>query len=382
MTFSLSTMCTHTVLCSLMLLATWLLFCNPSRLGRLGGSVLTLSSVLLSIRLLLPFEWRFTKTFSIPGFYFHIIDLLNTPVFNRHSFSLTLYQLLLIVAVSVSVVRILRLFAVQRMHLKYLDALPESSDLIYIDRFRRRRKVRCMIDPASANAYTVGLLRPRIVMPVLPLTDKERRFILNHELSHIQTGDLWIKFFTEMICTCYWWIPWIGLLRQETTAALEFRADRRTTENLDEDEKTKYLECLLKVAIAHWQKDPALAVGLTSHRIGSLQDRFRLVIAPPKCKPLSYAVAILLSIVTMLSALVVFEPYGVPESVRAVSFRINTSASFVVRREDQGYELYMDGISAGRFQNMSDDLQQLPIFDSLEEAETCETFGKNGSRSY
>lgn len=141
-------------------------------------------------------------------------------------------------------------------------------------------------------------------------------------------------------------------------------------------------KCLLKVAKAHWRKDPELAVGLTSHRLGCMTDRFRLVIAPPKSKPLSYAVAILLSIVTMLSALVVFEPYGVPESVRAVSFTVKESTGFVVRREDQGYELYMDGISAGRFQNMSDDLQQLPIFDSLEEAETCETFGKNGSRSY
>ena len=380
MTFSLSTLCTHTVLCSLMLLAARLLFRKPLRLGRLGAPLLILCSVLLSVRLLLPFEWKFTKTLSIPGLYVYITDFLDHPWLAYRGHYLRLYQLFLVIALSVSAVRFVRLFIVQRMTMKYLGALPEFSDLFYVDRFNRRRKVRCIQDPASANAYAVGLFHPRIVMPALPLSVHERQLILNHELSHIQSGDLWIKFFIEIICIFYWWVPFIGVLRRQITAALEFRADRRTTEILDEDGKTEYLECLLKVAKADWRKDPALSVGLTS--IGSLKDRFRLVGAPQKCKPSSCAAAILLSVVTMLSCFVVFEPYFLPDSVRAESFTIKKSASFVVRREDQYYDLYMDGLSVGKFKNMTEDLEQLPLYDNLEEARTCETFGKSGSRSY
>lgn len=367
MIFSLSTVCTHLIMCGVMLLLMRLVLDHSCCLGKAGFSWLMLGVVLLAARLLLPFEWSVTKSIPVSPIYPAVTNFLNRSVTQDGSFELPLYWLLLSVAVMISVMRIAHLLLTQRKYAKYLDSLPDAIELTYTNRRGRFRKARCVTDPSSTNALAIGLIKPQIVMPAISFSAKERELILHHELSHIIAGDMWIKFFVEIICALYWWVPFIGTLRRQTAAALELRADHSATRSLNEREKLDYLACLLKVMRANHQGTAPLSVGFTTSKNSSLKARFMCVMAPSRPKPVVHAVALLLVVVLALSFFVVFEPYDIPDAVLDETFGVTGEEAFLLPRADQGYDLYVDGTRRVTITDIPEDLLEIPIIDNLGE---------------
>lgn len=93
-----------------------------------------------------------------------------------------------------------------------------------------------------------GFFRPRIILPEIKLTSEEWYCILKHELSHYICGDLWVKFLVEFLCSIYWWNPFVYLFRKQISKAQEIHIDLFVTKSMNEAERIKYLECLLKIA--------------------------------------------------------------------------------------------------------------------------------------
>jgi Antirepressor regulating drug resistance, predicted signal transduction N-terminal membrane component len=361
MGFSPSTLCTHLVICVLSLLALRFLVLKPSRIGRLGFSTIIICSMLIALRLLLPFEWKLTKTIPVEGIYLYVISFLNQNLICLGSFELSVFHLLAMIAISVSVIRMGYLVFAQRKYIRYLNSLPNATYLRYTNRFGISSVVSCVADPKATNALVVGIIHPRIVMPNIQLADEEKQLILNHELSHILSGDLWIKLLVEIVCTTYWWIPFIGILRQQMTAALEFRADHRTTATLSETERLTYLECLLKVTKAKHQETIPLTVGLTSYKVDSLENRFKFILSPPKKSSLYRVLALLFVVIMVASTFIVFEPYGAPSVVQSESFILDVGNSYFVQREEGGFDLYIEGEYLGLVNVIPIELSHFPI---------------------
>ncbi|MEA4897570.1 MAG: M56 family metallopeptidase [Christensenellaceae bacterium] len=369
MAFSFATLCTHALFCGAMLLAMRLLFRHPARMGVLGITSMILCSASLAMRLLLPFEWGFTRTVNLSGFYADVAAFLHRPLSQSGRFGFAPYHLLLWVAGLVASARIGRLFYTQGRYVKYLDSLPDATFLPYTDSMGRARRVRCVTDPASINALTVGFIRPRIVMPGMPMTGRERGLILRHELFHVASGDVWIKLLVECVCTLCWWVPFIGTLRKQVASALEFRADQRATQSLHEAAKVEYLECLLKISRANQKAAAPLAVSFAERKANVLKERFKLVLDPGQGAPLFRALTLLLVAAVVLSTFVVFEPRGgIPDDIQADTFGLDDGAFFLVRHANQGYSLYMDGNYMGPLDDIPEEFAQFPVFDNLEEA--------------
>ena len=369
MTFSLSTLCTHALLCGAMLLVMRVLFWRPSRMGGFGIALMILCSVSLAVRLLLPFEWGFTKTIPVSGFYYVIISFLHQPVFHLGLFSFAPYHLFLLIAASVALVRIMHLLYSQDRYIRYLDSLPGAILLPYTDRMGRARRVRCVTDPASTNALTVGIIKPRIVMPAVPMTERERELVLNHELFHVASGDVCVKLLVEFVCALCWWVPFIGTLRKQVASALEFRADQGATRSLHESEKVEYLECLLKISRATQRAAVPLAVSFAERKTNVLRDRFKLVLDPEQGTRLFRTLTLLLVAAIILSTFVVFEPYNsIPDDILAETFGLNDEEGFLVRHSDQGYALYMGGKYVVAFDNIPEEFSEFPVFNNLKEA--------------
>lgn len=55
--------------------------------------------------------------------------------------------------------------------------------------------------------FSVGVLRPRIVLPVERYTQEELRIILLHEMTHYKQGDLMLKFFSYITLALHWFNP-------------------------------------------------------------------------------------------------------------------------------------------------------------------------------
>lgn len=178
MAFSLSTLCTDVVLCSALLFLMRIMLRSPSRFGKLGFNWLILNSVLLAIRLLLPFEWGVTKSIPLSQIYPLIFNFWNQPLSLSDSFYFPMYWLLLSIVTLVSLAHAMYLFLAQRKYAKYLNSLPNSVDISYTNKWNCTRRVRCITDPAATNAMAIGLARPQIVMPMISLTEQEKQFIL------------------------------------------------------------------------------------------------------------------------------------------------------------------------------------------------------------
>lgn len=103
------------------------------------------------------------------------------------------------------------------------------------------------------------------------------------------------------------------------------------------------------------------AVGLMTGKEGSLKARFRYVLERPRTSPLFHAVALLCIVMMALSFFVVFEPYHIPDDVRAETFSPKDEGAYLVLREDGGYDLYIQETHMGVLTNVPEDFQGLPV---------------------
>ena len=367
MTFSLSTICTHVVLCGVLLVLMSALTHAAPCLDKPGRIWVMTGCVLLAVRMLLPFEWKVTKTIYISRIYPEVTCFFNQTIQLPYLPACPLYMVLLCFVAAISTVRLAGLALTQYRYRRYRRSLPVTEAFTIVNRLGRTQKVRCVTDPHASNALAIGLFKPQIVLPALSFTGQERRLILQHELAHIAFGDITLKLFVEIVSAVYWWIPFIGALSRQTNAALELRADDLVTRELDEGQRLAYLSCLLKVAKCSRRTPSPFAVGLMTGKEGSLKTRFRYVLERPRTSSLFHAVALLCVVMMALSFFVVFEPYHIPDDVLAETFSPRDEGAYLVLREDGGYDLYVKEAYMGMLTSIPEEIQSFPIKNYKEE---------------
>ena len=370
MIFSLSTLTTGILTSSVLLILFLLVYRKPTGAQKLGIYAPIVFAGALALRLLLPFEWRFTLTIPLPGLYSQILDFLNWPLFYWGALPFTVSHVFVMMVLPVFAVKLIALFIPQFSYGRYLCSLPTRSMVEYPTAWGGKRHVRCVVDTASSNALAFGLFHPTIVLPSLSLSQSEHDLIVRHELTHIQNGDLWIKYAIEIICQFFWWNPLFGLLSIQVSYALETRVDRQVTQDLSEGQKIIYVECLLKMAKLNLTRTHALSPYLTSGKDSALLRRFELILnSSGKTPTISRVFVLVLLIATIGSACVVLEPSYMPEEIKAATFGdsdVANSHSYLVKRTDGGYDLYMDGQCIGKVQDAST-FEDLPIYNTIQE---------------
>ena len=95
MTFSLSTICTHVVLCGVLLVLMSALTHAAPCLDKPGRIWVMTGCVLLAVRMLLPFEWKVTKTIYISQIYPEVTYFFNRTVQLPYLPAYPLYMVLL-----------------------------------------------------------------------------------------------------------------------------------------------------------------------------------------------------------------------------------------------------------------------------------------------
>lgn len=322
---------------------------------------------LISISLLFPFEFPFTKTIPLPGIYTQIINYMNSRLLFLGTKEITVLESLAMIVLFITFVRLLLFLANYIKCSRHVSSLPNSSPLPYQNPKRQKYVVSYVTDPNAKNAYAIGFFHYIIVMPGIALTDRERHFIMKHEMAHIISKDSWFKFVMEILSILYWWNPLTILLKKQMIAALEMRADAYVTKSLLGNEKIEYMECLLKVAKQNVAKCTVPALTLINHSRDSLIKRFQLITSTKKNQRASAVVILLMVLLVVLSMTFVFEPYAIKKEDQANTFTIVPNSSYLVRSPYGGFELYMNDEAVASFQNIPDSLTHLYIYDSFEE---------------
>ena len=152
-----------------------------------------------------------------------------------------------------------------RARLRYRFALPEEGPA-FLGNIRLKRS-----DQIS-SPLVYGFFRPVILLPYdFPEKDSpEYEQVLQHELTHVRSGDLWFKLGLLLVTCIHWFNPLVWLMLYLSSQDLEFRCDERVIRKLGK--KKAYAIALLKAETQHTEhfSEAAFAFSMTERRLRAI----------------------------------------------------------------------------------------------------------------
>lgn len=368
MQVSLATLCTNLAFSSILLVCVALICYRPTSLGKLYIYAPIVSIGIIAIRFLLPFEWSFTHTIPVEGWYASLASVLGRRLVDEAATRVTVWDALVGASLLVTIGKFVWMMTRQIGYARRLRRLPTLSPITSKTPRGRPKRVRCVVDAGQTTPIAFGAINPTIVLTADPLSQEEHDLVVAHELAHIEYGDLWTKYFVELVCMLYWWNPLMMLLRENMEIALETRVDKKLIRHLDERGIAVYQKCLLDMLErGQKKKDARFAARFVNFRAMYLRNRFRVMNNSTRSRPISTILVCIVLVIAICTSFVVFEPYGHSEDVVSESYSpTELGQSYLVTRNDGEYDWYLNGQLTGKISDASM-MSGVVVYKSLEE---------------
>lgn len=201
---------------SLMMLYLYV-FCRSKRfILRNGTFVIYLAVGVVTIRMLLPWNFHFAANVESHKILPFLFNLLRVKIL-----SVEFLTILVIIFCFGSCLRLALYFykLVRYRHLLHqLDPLDDIrilrifSDIL--EEYHCTKQILIYQVPGLSSPAISGLIHPVILLPDREYSDQDLRFIFMHELNHYLHNDLWKIFFWELVVCIYWWNPLSYMIRR------------------------------------------------------------------------------------------------------------------------------------------------------------------------
>ncbi|BBM16756.1 hypothetical protein G15_0369 [Enterococcus avium] len=209
------------------------------------------------------------------------------------------------------------------------------------------KNIQVAVINTTISPIVIGLKNPLIVLPNINLSEKERYFILEHEICHVYSFDLWLKYFYEFITLVYWWNPVIWFFKKHFNQIMELKADENVIKNLDDLEKIGYVETLVKVGnfIQNQELTDELAdlPSFSSKNDGLLLDRVTNIFYKKRATNEKLVLIISGMIGFFLSSSIIFEPYIEQADIEQNYISITEENSILKKTGRDTYEIHRNG---------------------------------------
>ncbi len=115
--------------------------------------------------------------------------------------------------------------------------------------------------PGLKTPFVLGLIKPRVYLPA-GLPEREKEYVLLHELTHIRRRDYLIKALANLTLCIHWFNPLAWLAFRLMAADMEMSCDEQVLKKLGPEIKKEYSASLLSMAAGRqvWYAGP-LAFG-------------------------------------------------------------------------------------------------------------------------
>ena len=124
--------------------------------------------------------------------------------------------------------------------IKILNLLSDCEEKLNI-----KTRVELSYNSLIASPIMIGFFRPRIVLPVHELEDKELSYIFVHELTHYKQGDMFYKWLIQIVVCAHWFNPFVYLLEKEVNKSCELSCDEKVISVLDDTARREYGDILI-----------------------------------------------------------------------------------------------------------------------------------------
>ena len=124
--------------------------------------------------------------------------------------------------------------------IKILNLLSDCEEKLNI-----KTRVELSCNPLIASPMLIGFFRPRIILPVHELEDKELSYIFVHELTHYKQRDMFYKWLIQIVVCAHWFNPFVYLLEKEVNKSCELSCDEKVISILDDKARREYGDTLI-----------------------------------------------------------------------------------------------------------------------------------------
>ncbi len=355
------------VSCVLLTLLAWAVVKNDFALRAAGRQIIFFLAV-IAARMLLPVEFRFTVTFPSRHVMTGLRDLMMSTL-NFGAFEVTVGQTLILLWAVGAVCKFF-IRALGYLHLKNLTGKCPGyfkHDVgAVIDRvngaYGKKGRFEVLLFPGIRTPAIFGVMHPKILMPMTDYTQEEIYYILKHEMLHYYHHDMLLKMLCEFLGVIYWWNPIVFLFNKIIARVLEIRVDSILASGLNEDEKTGYLECIVKSMRAGRQGETALLITFAAQKGEAMKQRFRCICGGhwQKSSQRGIVTAALSCLLFLASVSVIAEAdYNV--DIPGTFSKPSPENAYLLEK-DGCYQLYIDGEFKGEMLEIAEVCAELKIY--------------------
>lgn len=356
--FSFSSVYMAVISTNLLIIILTFCFRNKKIMINAGYRLLWVFAVLTVVRLLLPFEFPFTKTLHIPEIISKFIVWIRHPFIYIGSFDVDCWKILLLVWVSgiiVFFIRYIRLQNISRYRIlaNQMEVTTDKHYQILLNRVCSEMKHQNHFRIFEVEGLTIphlfGVFAPCILLPSgHSYSDEQLYYIMMHEASHHFRHDLLIKQIVNVINILYWWNPFCRTLVSQTNIILEMRIDDAVT-NTNPEKIKEYLHCLIELAeskITSITLSDSNSISLLPENEEVLVERFEMLIASSHKKKHLLNLILLFSVISLflLSHLFILETPYYTDEVKESTIAITQENTYAIMKEDGTYDVYGFGL--------------------------------------
>lgn len=361
--YSFSTIFMAFMSSSVIIIIMYLFFLNGNTLSFIGKKLFAFFIGLVLLRLLLPYEFPFTKTIPLPDALSRIISAIRHPWFAFGNIKCSLWSVFQIIWMAGIVFQLFRCFRGHRQTRLYLlkygrdcTKAPEYKALLddICRQYHKPNPFR-ILKLANQNIPVIFYSRqPYIILPeTMDFSPDDLYFVLHHEVLHYFHHHFIIQGFFGLISIVYWWLPVRCLFQKQFDLLLEICVDAsitcgepRVTEN--------YMECLLNIKKFDFNhsslRDNVLEKNSVFHlqiENYTLKKRFQLMMAESnrwRTALIRILTATFVVIIYLLSHLYVLESSHTPLAITQETNSFTPENTYFIQTEDSCYEVYFYNI--------------------------------------
>lgn len=378
MEFSILSLMTMTFFSSILIVIIYFVLRDNRMIEQIGMAALAMCIGATILRLFIPFELTTSRNMPIGKLLPALIRFLEIQVIRSGGITIRLLDVLYIIWVSGIIIQLVKTIYIYTHFTRTItnsrsdidDEVKEAFYQLNSD-YSKPSSVQIIQTDLISTPMVFGFFRPRIILPEIKLTTEEWYCILKHELSHYICGDLWVKFLVEFLCTIYWWNPFVYLFSNQISKAQEIHIDLYVTKSMNEEERIKYLECLIKIAkIPVSRKLNKWILSFNGESRNILSQRFNIILNHPNSSDETKGgifLTLLLPVLLLLtlSFSIVFEPYSIKPQDAADTVELTSQNTYLIQNPESGYDVYLNGQFYGHIDEIKDSFSDLKIYKNI-----------------
>ena len=348
-----------------------------------------LSSLVILLRFLLPFEFPFTVSVPVKWGLSYLYDLFVMLEINILGHPINIFTIFMIawyIGILICGSRLFLQFATIRQRYRLREAAPDSDAYAILRKItschqKSKAVFRIYITPRNITPFIYGIFHPVIVLPDSVHSKEELFYILSHETAHYYNHHTLYKFLCSLLEVIYFWNPLVKIFVKEINRIIEISVDSKVIAPLEPLGRLDYSKSLTSMARTLAEKkttpaftatyNPAKTAGSRLNKSpktkSSLSQRIQMIIgSPDKIKTLApngLVSSLLLIGALMISLFFVFEPYRIPSKYEEGTFNSDSRNLFYIANDDGTYDLYLEDKYLMTESEISD--SKVPIYHSF-----------------